>query len=247
MSARVSQAPIGLTRQNCPLILWAPAAVKSVSLNERTATFSLGRGLTVDQKRRQIYVPIVLFVLSIALGAFRPVDAKDNWTKVTSKNFTLIGNAGEKDIRQVANRLEQFRSVFGLLFPTAQLNSPVPTTVIVFKSDNSYKPFKANPNVAGYFQGGEDVNYITLTTDRGAADQPFRIIFHEYVHLLIDNTLGATVPLWFNEGLAEYYSTFNITDENRKVTLGDLVANHVQYLRENRLLPLRALFAVDQT
>jgi hypothetical protein len=49
--------------------------------------------------------------------------------------------------------------------------------------------------------------------------------------------LGAAVPLWFNEGLAEYYSTFDVQDGDRKVILGDLVDNHVLYLRENKLVP----------
>ncbi len=53
------------------------------------------------------------------------------------------------------------------------------------------------------------------------------------------------MPAWFNEGMAEFYSTFDVTDNNHKVILGDLVRNHVAYLRENKLLPLRTLFAVD--
>ena len=36
--------------------------------------------------------------------------------------------------------------------------------------------------------------------------------------------MGATVPLWFNEGLAEYYSTFDIQNDYRRVILGDLIA-----------------------
>src|SRR5712671_4181003 len=191
--------------------------------------------------------PIVfaLALLALALIDHPTVQAKDTWTSVHSQNFQLVGNASEKDIRLVANRLEQFRTGFALLFPALKLNSPVPTTVIVFKSDSSYKPFKVNPNVAGYFQPGEDVNYITLTSEKSSEDQPYRTIFHEYVHLLVENTMGGTVPLWFNEGLAEYYSTFDINDYNRKIILGDLVRNHVLYLREQKLLPLRTLFAVD--
>jgi len=188
---------------------------------------------------------VFVFVLVAFAGGLQPTEAKDTWVSVRSKNFQLIGNASEKDVRLVANRLEQFRSVFALLFPRAKLNSPVPTTVIVFKSDSSYKPYKPNPNIAGYFQPGADVNYITLTSERVSGDQSFRVIFHEYVHLLIENTMGPTVPIWFNEGLAEYYSTFDVTDENRKALLGDLIANHVLYLRDSKLLPLRTLFAVD--
>lgn len=194
-------------------------------------------------RTRATRVALIVFVLTLTVPA---AQGKDTWISVRSQNFQLLGNASEKDVRQVANRLEQFRSVFAMLFPSIKLTSPVPTTVIVFKSDSSYKPYKVNPNVAGYFQGGEDVNYITLTTEKSSEDQPFRVIFHEYVHLLIDNTIGATVPVWFNEGLAEYYSTFDITNDNHKVILGDLIRNHVLYLRESKFVPLRTLFAVDQ-
>jgi len=150
---------------------------------------------------------------------------KDSWTTVKSTNFFLIGNASQKDIVDVATKLEQFRDVFTRLFPAMKFNSPVPTTVVVFKNDSSYRPFKPSPNLAGYFQPGTDVNYITLTADR-TSEQPFRVIFHEYVHQLVNNTLGDQ-PAWFNEGLAEYYSTFTI-DKDQIIKLGLVVPEHLE-------------------
>ena len=187
-------------------------------------------------RRSGLGVALLLIVLLAPLT----VEAKDNWLRVQTKNFTLVGNASEKDMRQVATKLEQFRDVFARLFSGAKFTSPVPTTVLVFKSKSSYKPF-ALPNAAGYFQKGEDVNYITLSTET-YADNPLSIIYHEYVHLLMDNTAG-NVPAWFNEGLAEYYSAFAI-EEDRKVHLGELIPYHLMTLREEKLLPLRKLFAV---
>ena len=183
------------------------------------------------------------------LAAAQFASAKDVWTSVRSQNFFLVGNASEKEIRQVATRLEQFRDVFRRLLPNANFESPVPTTVVIFKSDGAFKPFKPLADgkpvaVGGYFQPGEDVNYIALTTESAAAD-PFHVIYHEYVHLLVNNTFGrAAVPPWFNEGLAEYYSTFAIEDD-RKVYLGRLVDYHLMLLNQQRLIPLNQLFAVD--
>jgi tetratricopeptide (TPR) repeat protein len=193
---------------------------------------------------RTSFLLATVFSLLTVLLCLQPVSAKDNWLMVRSKNFLLVGNAGEKEIRQAGMRLEQFREVFSRLFTGANVKSPVPTTVIVFKSDSSYRPFKPIPNVAGYFQPGPDVNYITLTTEyRGVEQNTFSIIFHEYTHLLVNATSG-NVPTWFNEGLAEYYSTFSITDD-QQVMLGKPISNHVFLLREKKMLPLRALFQVD--
>jgi tetratricopeptide (TPR) repeat protein len=185
----------------------------------------------------------ILFCLLALMPAASPIAAKDNWISVRSKNFLLVGNASEKQVRQVAVRLEQFREVFSHLFPGAVISTPVPTTVVVFKSDSSYGPFKPNPNIAGYFQSGDDVNYITLLAEVRGQQDPFTIIFHEYTHLMVNNTLG-NVPTWFNEGLAEFYSTFSISDD-QKVVLGAPISSHVYLLRQKKMLPLRTLFQVD--
>jgi tetratricopeptide (TPR) repeat protein len=194
---------------------------------------------------KRLTAPLVAVIALLVLAL--PVSAKDTWLSVRSKNFLLIGNASEKEIRQVGTRLEQFRYVFMQLFPKANLNTPVPTTVIVFKNDSSYKPFKplyqgkTNDNIAGYFQQGEDVNYITLTTE-ARPESPYGVIFHEYTHLLVGNNMSDP-PVWFNEGLAEYYSTFDVSDGNKKITLGKPISNHVYLLRE-RFIPLADLLRV---
>ena len=199
-------------------------------------------------KRFTVIFAIVLCSLA-ALPAGRPAHAKDTWVSVRSTNFFLIGNANEKEVRQVAARLEQFREVFSRLFPRMKFTSPVPTTVVVFKSDSSYKPFKPvvegkTTAVAGYFQSGPDVNYITLTTEK-REEHPYAVIFHEYVHLLVNNSLGRTnIPTWFNEGLAEYYSTFDIKDD-QEIHLGNLIDPHLHLLRTSQPVPLDKLFAVD--
>lgn len=190
-----------------------------------------------------------IFPLAVALcfltlvAQHATVSAKDTWVSVRTKNFLMVGNANEKELRNVALKLEQFRTVFTKVFPNIKFNSPVPTTVIVFKSDSSYGPFKPSANTAGHFQAGADVNYIALSTEvRGRLDA-FKVIFHEYTHLLVNNTFE-NAPAWFDEGLAEYYSTFSITDD-QKVVIGRNVGNHIFLLREKKMLPLRTLFEVD--
>jgi tetratricopeptide (TPR) repeat protein len=175
-------------------------------------------------------------------------EAKDQWIQVKSRNFVLIGNASEKDIRRVGTRLEQFRETFRQLFKAVNLTGSIPTNVVVFKSDSSYKPFKplrgdgkADTGIAGFFQPGEDVNYITLSTE-GPDDDTFGTIFHEYVHFIIDTNFGRSeVPLWFNEGLAEYYQTFAI-EQDIKVKLGLPQSDHLNLLQQSKLMPLDSLF-----
>ncbi len=191
---------------------------------------------------------LIAVSVALILMTATPIMAKDNWIQVRSKNFFLIGNASERDVKRVATRLEQFREAFRNLFSGSDLSGSVPTNVVVFKSAGSYKPFlprrsdgKADTGIAGYFQPGEDVNYITLTTE-GPDDETFGTIFHEYVHAILEINFGKSeVPTWFNEGLAEYYQTFQIEDDI-KVKLGLPQANHLALLQQSKLMPLDMLF-----
>lgn len=173
---------------------------------------------------------------------------KETWISVRSKNFLLVGNASEREIRQVATRLEQFRDICARLFPDASSSSPVRTTVIVFKNDASYRPFKPlyqdqPSDVAGYFQPGPDLNYITLSTER-RRESPYNIIFHEYFHLFVENNVRG-LPLALNEGLAQFYSTLEAANEGKKITLGKPIAAQPRILLSRERLPLQDLLAVD--
>lgn len=195
---------------------------------------------------------LIFLSLFCALCSFNvAAQAKENWIKVNSKNFTLLGNTTESEIRKVATRLELLREVFAQISPNTRLNASVPTTVLVFQTDDSYQPFKpkrpdgkTQENIAGYFLTSTDGNYITMTTELHGVD-PFHVIFHEYVHFLVNNNLS-NVPLWLNEGLAEYYSTFQASDNNRKLRLGAPIEWHLQALQSRGLLPLKTLLAVDE-
>lgn len=202
-----------------------------------------------SQSVKRFTCPLAMALCLLLVAPLCARDKEEEWTSVQSKNFLLVGNARERDIRKVAARLEQFREAFLRLLPVDHFDSSVPLTVIVFKDDAAYTPFEplysGQPaGVAGFFQSSPDVDYITLSADRKHVRRPDALAFHEYVHLLVRNSFG-NAPLWFNEGLAEYYSTFDISDGNKKVTLGSPVSNRVKTLRERELLPLEKLFNVD--
>ena len=170
--------------------------------------------------------------------------AKDKWINLTTKNFNIVSNAGEGETRRLALRLEQFHFVFSKLF-NLPLERAVPTTVMVFKHDGSFKPYKplynGKPaNLAGYFQGGEDENLIAMDIS-AHQERPMSLIYHEYTHLLTSVT-PRQWPVWLKEGLAELYSSFEVDD--KKVTLGAPISRHVMLLRDNTFIPLQDLLNV---
>ena len=175
----------------------------------------------------------------------QPSYAADKWLSVRFKDFLVIGNANEPDIRRVGRYLEEFRSAFAMMFPKVEQTSSVPTTIVVFKNDESFVPYKpvydGKPaNAVAYFQPGEDVNYIAVSQ---ALSSP-SVIFHEYVHFLTREGSGA-LPIWAREGLAECYGTFEMNGRQNEFTLGRAPETHIATLTEKPFLPLKTLFAVD--
>jgi tetratricopeptide (TPR) repeat protein len=199
--------------------------------------------------KKFIFIPVFCIVLSV----FSPVFAQtaDQWISMRSPNFYLVGNADEIEIRRVATKLEQFRFVFTQLFAEMKFTSPVQTTVIVFRDEKSMTPFKPSDEngkpkdwVKGFFLPDYDVNYIVLSAETNKQED-FTTIFHEYVHFLVDNTLGRiNVPPWFNEGLAEYYEQFQVENE-RKITLGNVNKTHLALLQKNGIMPFEKFFGID--
>ncbi|HET6669511.1 MAG TPA: hypothetical protein VFH15_04690 [Pyrinomonadaceae bacterium] len=174
--------------------------------------------------------------------------AKGTWRSVRTNNLTVIGNVDAETLRQVAVWLEFFHAAFGRLVSRSVLDFSVPTTVIVFRDEASFFPFKplyqGRPaNVAGYFQSAEDVNYIAISLEEGER-LPYSTAFHEYVHLhLKDNLPGA--PLWLNEGLAELYGALQFS--RGEALLGAPIPYFVGLLSRQELLPLATLFEIDNS
>jgi tetratricopeptide (TPR) repeat protein len=173
------------------------------------------------------------------------VQTREPWRSIRTNNLFVIGNADSDSLQQVAAWLEFFHSAFARLTSRSSFDSSLPTTVVVFRDDASFTPFKplyqGKPaNVSGYFQPGDDANYIAISLEGGGRDR-FATAFHEYVHLHLRNTVPGA-PLWLNEGLAEFYGALQFS--GGEALLGAPIPGYLQLLRSQPMLPLSQLFAV---
>jgi len=174
-------------------------------------------------------------------------DAKDTWIRARTENFEMFSAASERRSKDLLAELEQFRaSVLGY-FGLRQGREPR-TTVVVFKSDAAFTPYKplyqGRPKeVLGIFVPAEDEVVIALTLESGGDDEsdPAETIFHEYVHQLF-HSRGLWLPTWLNEGLAELFSTFRV--EGDQAVYGQPKDLYVDVLAQSSLMPMPRLLAV---
>ena len=161
-------------------------------------------------------------LLGILLVSSAPAAEPSPWLEIHSTHFTVITDAGDKKGKEVALRFEQMRAVFAILLMKDRLNQPVPLTIFALKNDKTYyqsAPLRQGQpiGVPGFFLSGdsrnEDQNFIVLNLFE---EEPWRAVAHDFAHLLL-NYNYPPVQGWFDEGLAEYFSSIRVDDKKYEI------------------------------
>jgi Flp pilus assembly protein TadD len=187
----------------------------------------------------------------LLLFASAPTPARDkpeNWIEVRSPHFTVVINSNEKQGRRIAGQFERMRSVFHVVFPKLQIDPGTPIIVLAIRDEKDFNELepeaylaKGSLKLGGLFLRAADKNYVLMRLD-AEGEHPYAVLYHEYTHLLMTKA-AEWMPLWLNEGLAEFYQNSDIREKD--VSLGEPSGENLLLLRQNRLLPLATLFTVD--
>jgi Tfp pilus assembly protein PilF len=180
-------------------------------------------------------------VLSPCLRAAR----NETWVEVRSPNFTVIGNAGEKETRKIAGQFEQIREVFQNAFPKMRVDLGKPVIILAVKNEDSMKELlpafwevKGHVHPLGWYQPAEEKHFVVVRTDT-EGENPYEVAYHEYTHALMNINIR-DMPLWLSEGVAEFFGNSVIHDSY--VEIGKIAPYHLQILQQNRLIPMLVLF-----
>jgi Tfp pilus assembly protein PilF len=189
---------------------------------------------------------LLLLILTAALSPAR--DKGETWTEVRSPHFIVVTNSNEKQGRRVADQFERMRSLFHAAFPKLQVDPGSPIIVLAIKDEKDFRALeppaylaKGSLKLGGLFLRAPDKNYVLLRLD-AEGEHPYSVVYHEYTHLLLSKAAD-TMPLWMNEGLAEFYENTQIRE--KEASIGEPSGENLALLRQNRLLPLATLFTVD--
>jgi len=195
-----------------------------------------------------MYVVLGLTTVFTPLAAAR--EKPDRWLEVRSPHFQVISNGNEKQARKAAAQFERIRSAFQKALPGMRVDPSAPIIVLAVKDEKTFTALepsswkgKGQMKRTGLFLRGPEKNYVLLQMN-AEGDNPYHVVYHEYTHLLV-NESGQEVPLWLDEGLAEFYGNSEILE--KEIQLGEPIRGDIQLLRENKLLPLSTLFTVDHS
>jgi len=193
---------------------------------------------------RWVLIPMLLLAaVSAARGA-----APDRWVEARSTHFVVLTDSSEKEARRLAGQFERMHMVFHTLLPAKGDDSEPPIMVVAVKDRKGLQALepeayleKSQMDLSGFFVRAPGKNYILVRLD-AQQEHAYSTVYHEYTHYILRKADG-WLPLWLNEGLAQFYENTDIDDKN--VWLGQANAEDLRFLSHTDLLPMAKLFAVD--
>jgi hypothetical protein len=135
---------------------------------------------------------LVLFALPCLVAA------EEHWVKFTSGPFEVFTNAGPRAGREAMLKFEEFRNAVGKIVGETDLQTPLPVRILVFK------------NAAGWtlpapIAEGRNQYNIVLEEKSPISPELYTALTVLFLH---SNT--AQMPLAFEHGLVEFFSTFQV-------------------------------------
>ncbi|HYK02144.1 MAG TPA: tetratricopeptide repeat protein [Thermoanaerobaculia bacterium] len=191
----------------------------------------------------------LVVAFSLSARELEPPKADEKWITFDTDGFRFISSASPRATQDIARDILRMRAALAKV-TKLEVRTERPTRVYIFPSERRFATYREaaldvkNDAVTGVFvtssSGG---NFILLDSSAESVD---RVVYHELTHQFVQNT-SAGLPLWFNEGLAEYYSTFQTVGD--QTLIGRAVQDHVRWLRFQfqSLIPLRELFATTSS
>src|SRR5262249_17253315 len=154
-------------------------------------------------------------------------------------NFEVYSSIGERQTRNTLKYFEQVREFF-IKLNGREPKSPAPAFIVIFGNRKDAEAAGMKPSTFGYFAPIGDRDYLVLYQPGDFASENAT---HEYTHLKTSHS-GLRYPVWLNEGLAEFFSTFAVL--NNSVTIGDPIPGRVLALRKDKWVPLSTIMSADE-
>src|SRR5436309_1238888 len=193
---------------------------------------------------RRLLAFVSLCLLCTSAFAIDPPREKERWTTLTIDELTVYSSADDATTRSVASDLIRLRSALSVV-TKLKVRSPLPTRVFIFGDRKTFEQYceiaiGRSDKLSGVFLSDGDGNHVLIAGSSKGVD---RVVYHELTHYFLKNTISSQVPRWFNEGLAEFYSTFSARKDT--VDVGLPVDAHLAWLQSQQLIPLKDLFAIN--
>lgn len=154
--------------------------------------------------------------------------------EVKSENVVFVGDVPQEAGERLVRNLEIYRDTIIALVGLKGKPDNEKLRVYGAKNTKALKKYTGRGGAAGVYTNGAD-GPVFVTITKGGFEQgrwSSQVALHEYGHHILHGMSRDTYPRWYDEGFANYLSTFKI--EGDLITIGAPNAQHGLSLREDR-------------
>ena len=164
------------------------------------------------------------------------------WREFRSEHFAVCTDADRNEVEESIAAFETAHSALVAVLFHDEDREPEPMNVVLFAHGADLHQFIPPSSVAAFSPGqpGEPGSEPTMLVETSLGDEGRRAFVHELTHAFMERWFGR-VPVWLNEGLAQYFESMRI--EKGRVVLGEPVST--AGFTPNQLPALTALISAD--
>jgi hypothetical protein len=203
---------------------------------------------------RTTIVAVLLFVTaSVTRAQTNPAPAIGDFYNATAGQYQVFAQSGGDMAWQVNQFMNQMLQQYSRYFSNWSLKAGA--RVIVFSNAEDFRAYAVVPatmvhgGLAGYchLKTDEDGNtfYELVTYEH---DNLWQVLAHEGFHQFLGYELGLDVPVWLNEGMAQYFETSYIAYGRLRTGLVNQSKLRVaqSLYRTGQALPVSELLQMDR-
>jgi len=174
--------------------------------------------------------------LSLGIGLISGVAAFAEPIKVESENIILYGDVNAEAAQKIVRDLEIYRrTIFAMVNKTPRA-ADKKLTIYSFDSERPLAKFFGNKGTAGLYTNGADgpifINVVKKAYRKGKFEE--QVAKHEFSHHVLHAIVEDDFPRWYDEGFANYLSSFDV--EGDVITVGAPTVAHGKVLERGRLM-----------
>ncbi len=140
----------------------------------------------------------------------------------SSRAYSVHTNLSADEVREFAAHMDSVFAEYQRRFAGFNRRNREPIAMYLLRSQEDYQAFMAQAGLDAKNSGGmffvqpRISGLATWTADRGRK-QTFEVLQHEGFHQFAFAYLGPDLPVWLNEGLAQYFEDGFLTEQGRMV------------------------------
>jgi len=146
-----------------------------------------------------------LFILALAASVVSAAEPK--WIELETDAFRAYSQVSERKSNEILRELQRFQALLASMTNLDAVPPRVPTRIFLLEQEAFARAIAGREDVAGFFHAEPFRNDIVVDVSR-SMDRSLFIIYHEYVHFQARNQGHHALPVFYEEGLAQFVQYF---------------------------------------